>query len=162
MTLMPISRYGILCYNSFMTDRLSLEKRSWNMSRIGSKNTGPEKATRLLLRKHGYKFILHQANLPGKPDIVMPRHKLAIFVNGCFWHSHKGCKDAGIPKSNIAFWKKKLSSNVIRDKKNGLAIRQLGWRVFVIWECEVSKPKRLINRLRKFLKSKQHIYRVLE
>ncbi|MDD5169002.1 MAG: DNA mismatch endonuclease Vsr, partial [Syntrophales bacterium] len=100
-----------------MTDRLTKEKRSWNMRRITARNTKPEMTVRSLLHELGYRFRVHRKDLPGKPDIVLPRYKTAIFVNGCFWHRHHGCKNATMPKTNAEFWKKKLSENVERDSK---------------------------------------------
>ncbi len=130
-----------------MVDRLTPEKRSWNMSRIHSKNTLLEKNVRSLLHKLGYRFRLHYSHLPGKPDIVLPVYKTVIFVNGCFWHRHKGCKDATIPKSNVVFWRKKLFSNVRRDRRYQKELRRLGWKVIVVWECEVADVKKLSRRL---------------
>lgn len=140
-----------------MADTLSRIKRSWNMSRIRPKNTGPEKAVRAALHREGYKFRLHHKELPGKPDIVLPKHKTVIFVHGCFWHRHKGCKDAGIPKSNTLFWRTKLNANVERDKKNKAAIKRRGWKVIIVWECETNKSAKLSGRLIACLRRKTAI-----
>jgi DNA mismatch endonuclease (patch repair protein) len=99
-----------------MVDRLTRAKRSWNMSLIKPGNTKPEKIVRSLLHTMGYRFRLHRTDLPGKPDIVLPKNKIAIFVHGCFWHRHTGCKNATMPKTNTDFWEKKLSKNVSRDR----------------------------------------------
>ena len=134
-----------------MVDHLTKAKRSWNMSRIRSGNTEPEKTVRSHLHRMGYRFSLQRKDLPGKPDIVLPKYKTVIFVHGCFWHQHKKCKDSGIPKSNVAFWKAKLEANVRRDRKNKKRITMLGWKVIIVWECELKKPKVLKNRLQKKL-----------
>ena len=118
-------------------DKISKEHRSWNMSRIRSKDTTPEKTVRSLLHKMGYRFRLHRKDLPGKPDIVLPKYKTVIFVHGCFWHRHENCKYASIPKTNTEFWLDKLNKNVERDKKNQAELKKLGWKVIVIWECEI-------------------------
>jgi DNA mismatch endonuclease (patch repair protein) len=122
-----------------MVDRLTSTERSWNMSRIRSGNTRPEKVVRSLLHSMGYRYRLHRKDLPGKPDIVLPRYKTAIFVHGCFWHRHQGCKNATMPKTNAEFWKKKLSENVERGSKKQADIERLGWNVVTIWECETEK-----------------------
>lgn len=129
-----------------MTDRISKEHRSWNMSRIRSTDTKPEVVVRRLLHALGYRFRLHgKVNkrfykpgvLPGKPDIVLTKYKTVIFVDGCFWHRHKECKRATTPKTRIKFWKKKFSQNVERDRQNRQVLKALGWNVITIWECEV-------------------------
>lgn len=123
-----------------MVDRLTKEKRSWNMSRIRGKNTKPELIVRSMLHRMGYRFRLHREDLPGKPDIVLPKYKTVIFVHGCFWHRHKKCKYAYNPKSRKTFWQKKFNENVKRDRKRQNELKRLGWRVIVIWECQVTKP----------------------
>ncbi len=119
-------------------DKLTPEHRSWNMSRIRSDNTKPELIVRSLLHRMGYRFRLHQKNLPGKPDIVLPKHKTVIFVHGCFWHRHENCKYAYIPKSRRGFWTNKFKTNIERDKKVNQQLKDLGWKVNIIWECELS------------------------
>lgn len=119
-------------------DTLSKEKRSWNMSRIRSKDTKPEIAVRSLLHENGYRFRLHVNNLPGKPDIVLPKYKTVIFVHGCFWHRHSGCKFAYNPKTDVVKWKKKFRQNVDRHTKVEKELIELGWKVIIIWECEAS------------------------
>ena len=131
-------------------DKLTKEHRSWNMSRIKSCNTKPENVVRSILHRMGYRFRLHQKDLPGKPDIVLPRHKAVIFVHGCFWHRHKGCKYAYTPKSRIDFWQQKFQSNIERDKKVINDLHEMGWRVFIIWECEVMTPESAQKRLKRF------------
>jgi DNA mismatch endonuclease (patch repair protein) len=109
--------------------------RKWNMGRIHSKNTKPELLVRSLLHRHGFRFRLHVRYLPGCPDIVMPKHRIAIFVNGCFWHLH-GCSNSGIPKTRSEWWKDKLESNAQRDVRNYSALALMGWKVIVVWECQ--------------------------
>ena len=120
-----------------MTDHLSPSKRSWNMSRIRSKNTKPELIVRKVLHNSGIRYRLHARNLPGKPDLSNKSKKFAIFVNGCFWHQHKGCKRASIPKSNTDYWIPKLRKNVNRLRENLDRLDTMGYRTAVIWECEV-------------------------
>ena len=117
------------------------------MSRIGGKDTKPEKMVRSLLHQMGFRFRLHRRDLPGTPDIVMKRHKMVVFVHGCFWHCHEGCSDSGIPKTNTDFWTAKLKGNVERDKKNEKTLEKLGWRVLKIWECETKDLETLADKL---------------
>jgi DNA mismatch endonuclease (patch repair protein) len=133
-----------------MVDTVSREKRSQIMSLVKGKNTRPERAVRSLLHKMGKRFRLHRADLPGTPDIVLPKHKKVVFVNGCFWHGHRGCKAARIPKTRSAFWRDKIERNRRRDIKNRKALSALGWKSFVVWECEV-KRERLPLRILAFL-----------
>ena len=121
-----------------MTDHLSPHKRSWNMSRIRSKNTKPELIVRKVLHNSGIRYRLHARNLPGKPDLSNKSKNFAIFVNGCFWHQHKGCKRASIPKSNTDYWIPKLEKNVNRLRENLETLDTMGYRTAVIWECEVN------------------------
>jgi DNA mismatch endonuclease (patch repair protein) len=97
----------------------------------------------------GYRFRLHRKDLPGKPDIVLPKYKTVIEVRGCFWHRHQGCKQASTPKSNEAFWQEKFSRNVARDRRNTRLLKKLGWRVIIIWECETKAENRLMKKLAK-------------
>ncbi len=133
-----------------MADKLSAEKRSWNMSRIKGRDTKPEIAVRSLLHGMGYRFRLQRKDLPGKPDIVLPKYKMAIFVHGCFWHAH-GCKDSGIPKTNTEFWQKKLADNVQRDARKQQELQDSGWHVLVIWECQLKHPLELAKLLQEAL-----------
>lgn len=122
------------------------------MSGILGKNTKPEVLVRRFLHGRGLRFRLHDRRLPGKPDIVLPRWRAAVLVHGCFWHQHPGCRFAYMPSSNTTFWRTKLEGNVDRDRRQILRLRQLGWRVFVLWECEVEdvrKLSRLEHRIRK-------------
>lgn len=109
------------------------------MSHIRSKNTKPEQLVRQALWHQGFRYRLHVKELPGKPDIVLPKYKTAIFINGCFWHGHEGCKDFVIPKSNTAFWLDKIGKNKARDARDEAALNMAGWKVFTIWECELRK-----------------------
>jgi DNA mismatch endonuclease (patch repair protein) len=132
-----------MCVES-STDIFSPEKRSEIMSRVRSTNTKPEITVRSFLHRLGYRFRLHRQDLPGKPDIVLPKYRLVIFVNGCFWHQHTGCKKATIPKNNRAFWEAKLWRNIERDKLVHKELKDKGWNVLVIWECEAKKDLELI------------------
>lgn len=132
-------------------DTISKERRSWNMSRIRSANTSPERTVRSLLHAAGYRFRLHSRNLPGKPDIVLPKYKAVVFVHGCFWHRHKGCEYAYTPKTRTEFWQQKFDENVERDKRVLRSLRQKGWRCLIIWECQTDRKKVLTKRLIRFL-----------
>lgn len=125
-----------------MTDFLTPEERSERMSRIKSAHTRPEVALRKTLHNLGLRYRLNSATLPGKPDLVFPRYKAVVFVHGCFWHRHRNCNIATTPKSNTSFWVDKFSKNVARDERVTSLLRSLGWRVFVVWECEVSSLKK--------------------
>ena len=120
-------------------DTISKEKRSEVMSHIRSKDTKPEMVVRRHLHALGFRYRLHSPKLPGHPDIVLPKWRTVIFVNGCFWHRHEGCKTATMPKSNVEFWKAKFDRNVARDKKEHATLEVAGWHVIVLWECEVKK-----------------------
>jgi len=123
------------------------------MSRIRSKDTQPEKLVRAALRRLGYRFRTYPLKLPGKPDIVLLRRRLLIFVHGCFWHRHRGCKFAYTPKSRISFWQKKFLENVERDKMKAKELKKMGWRVSVVWECETKDLARLGRKIRSILRS---------
>ncbi len=118
-------------------DKYTREARSKLMSRVGARDTGPEKTVRSALHRLGYRFRLHDRELPGRPDLVLPKFRTVIFVNGCFWHQHPGCPKATIPKSNREFWKNKLGRNVERDRENMAALKSAGWQTAVVWECEL-------------------------
>lgn len=120
-------------------DRLTAESRSRIMGRIRSSNTKPEIAVRKLAHSLGLRFRLHRRDLPGTPDLVFPRHRLAVFVHGCFWHRHRGCNRASVPSTNAEFWIKKFERNAERDKVAFRSLRDLGWAVLVIWECELKR-----------------------
>lgn len=130
-----------------MADRLTPQRRSWNMSRIRGKNTKPEVAVRALLHQMGFRFRLHVRRLPGCPDIVLARWKSAIFVHGCFWHRHPKCRFAYTPKSRKKFWLSKLESNASRDKTVEAELKRRGWNTLVVWECEIRDPIVLCARL---------------
>ena len=120
-------------------DIWSKQKRSEVMSKIRGKNTKPELILRSQLFKSGFRFRIHQKNLPGKPDIVLAKYKTAIFVHGCFWHYHKECREGRIPSTNSNFWKEKLLKNIEKDEKHTKALQELGWKVIVIWECDIER-----------------------
>lgn len=128
-------------------DIWSKQKRSDVMSKIRSKDTKPEKILRSKLFKEGFRFRVHKKDLPGKPDIVLPKYNTIIFVHGCFWHYHKDCREGRIPDTNSKFWKEKLYKNVEKDKKHQEACKKLGWKVLVIWECEIEKELSSIMKL---------------
>jgi DNA mismatch endonuclease, patch repair protein len=134
-----------------MTDVFSKEKRSLIMSRIKGRNTKPEVLVRSYIHKMGFRFRLDGRGLPGKPDIVLPRHKKVVFVHGCFWHGHKGCKRSKRPSTNEEFWNRKLDLNMERDKRFQGELRLLGWRYLVIWECGLKKPEKVAAKLERFL-----------
>lgn len=120
-----------------MTDHVEPRKRSEIMRAVRSKSTGPELVVRSAAHRMGLRFRLHRKDLPGSPDIVLPGKMTVIFVHGCYWHRHANCEKATTPKSNTAFWQEKFDRNVIRDKKNIADLRKLGWRVIVLWQCQV-------------------------
>ena len=132
-------------------DSLTSEKRSWNMSRIKARDTRPEIIVRSLLHSKGYRFRLHRKDLPGIPDIVLPRYKTIILVHGCFWHRHAGCKYAYNPKSRVQFWQEKFEKNVRRDEEVGKVLNDLGWNVYIIWECEAKNVELLERRIEDIL-----------
>ncbi len=134
-----------------MTDVFSKNKRSWIMSRVKGKDTKPEILVRSFLFKMGFRFRLHRNDLPGTPDIILPRHRKIIFVHGCFWHGHKNCTRSKRPAANKNFWKEKLNSNIERDQKNYKDLKNLGWEVLVIWECETKNSEKLLEKLERFM-----------
>ena len=132
-------------------DKVSPEKRSWTMAQVKGRNTKPEKAVRSLLHRMGYRFRLQRDDLPGKPDIVLPKYRTVIFVHGCFWHRHSGCKRASTPVDNADYWRRKFERNVARDAEDSAALKSQGWQVLVVWECELRDIPKLIERLQLFL-----------
>lgn len=130
-----------------MADRLTLSQRSHCMSRIRCKNTKPEILVRKGLHARGFRFRLHNKNLPGSPDVVLPKYGVAIMVNGCFWHGHKDCQYATKPKTNVEFWETKIVRNRHRDEVTNAHLEALGWTVITIWECELRNCSVLENRL---------------
>jgi len=134
-----------------MADKLTPEQRSSLMSRIRSKNTKPEIAVRRFLHARGFRFRLHDKKLPGTPDIVLPKYRTAIFVNGCLWHGHFWCARYRMPKSNREYWSHKIRANKRRDKEKASELKKVGWKVITVWECEVYKHQILTARLQSLL-----------
>lgn len=134
-------------------DVLTPEQRSRNMAAIKSRNTKPEVIVRQILHALGFRFRLHRKDLPGRPDIVLPKYRTIVLVHGCFWHQHSGCKLASNPSSRKDYWRPKLNRNVERDKQNMELLRQSGWHVIIVWECELKDinqvKQRLIGEIRK-------------
>lgn len=136
-----------------MPDKLTPEKRSWNMSRIKGKDTSIEIKVRKYLFSLGYRFRKNDRRLPGTPDIVLPKYRSVIFINGCFWHRHIGCAKTTTPKSNLDFWERKFDRTIANDRQNYAALEKQGWNVIVLWECELKKEKfattmqRVVNEL---------------
>ena len=135
-----------------MADVFTKSKRSQIMARVHSKDTTAELIVRSTLHRLGYRFSLSSKKLPGKPDIVLSRFHKLIFVHGCFWHQHKGCKASERPSSNSDYWNNKLDRNILRDKKNIASLKTSGWDVLVVWECQIRKGLSLSNKLVKFMK----------
>jgi len=125
-----------------VVDKVSKETRSYIMSRIKGKDTKPEILVRSYLFSRGLRFRKNDKRYPGSPDIVLPKYNTIVFVHGCFWHLHEGCKYASIPKSNVDYWKKKLYRNKERDESNLKELENMGWNVIIVWECELKKNKR--------------------
>jgi len=134
-----------------MADVFTPAKRSAIMSRIGGKDTAPELRVRRLLHALGYRFRLHRKDLPGKPDIVLPRHRKVILVHGCFWHSHPGCPRAALPATNVEFWRTKIGKNTARDQQVRQKLAELGWSVLVLWQCQLGDVESLTDNLQAFL-----------
>lgn len=135
--------FGVLqiVEGNIMTDVHDKTTRSFNMSRIKGKNTKPEILLRKFLFSKGFRFRLHDKNLPGKPDIVLPKYKTVIFVNGCFWHGHEGCRYFVVPKTRTDWWLEKIQGNKQKDNENLLRLTQLGWKIVTIFECELKRVK---------------------
>jgi len=135
-----------------MVDSISSEHRSWNMSRIKNKDTKIEVMVRQYLFHHGFRFRKNDKRYPGKPDVVLPKYKTVIFVHGCFWHRHEGCKLATTPKTRTEFWLEKFEKNVANDKKHYEELQKMGWKVIIVWECELEKDfestmKQIVNQI---------------
>lgn len=130
-----------------MTDTITPAHRSWNMSRIRGKDTKPEILLRSILHRAGFRFRVHVSSLPGRPDIVLPKHRTAIFVNGCFWHRHPSCPKAYLPASRTDFWMAKFAATVERDARKIAELRNLGWNVLTVWECDLEKSPQTVLRL---------------
>lgn len=131
-----------------MADNLTAEQRRKNMTAIKSRHTKPEIIVRSMLHRLGFRFRLHDTKLPGKPDIILPKYKTVIFVHGCFWHQHKGCRRSTIPKSNTDYWIPKLAGNVKRDVQHKADLKKAGWNVAVVWECETKDAEKLEKKLK--------------
>jgi DNA mismatch endonuclease, patch repair protein len=132
-------------------DILNQRERSLRMALIRSRNTKPELAVRSLVHKLGYRFRLHRPDLPGRPDLVFASRSKVIFVHGCFWHLHSGCRNNRPPKSRLKYWRPKLQQNANRDKRTARELQRQGWRPLIIWECEIADMRMLELRIRKFL-----------
>jgi DNA mismatch endonuclease (patch repair protein) len=132
-----------------MADVVDRATRSRMMSGIRGRNTKPELTVRSFLHRQGLRFRIHGRQLPGRPDVVLPKYRVALFVHGCFWHRHSGCQYASTPKNNAAFWRAKLDGNALRDKRHRRELARLGWRVFTVWECELDEQRllRLVRRI---------------
>lgn len=134
-----------------MADVHNKETRSYNMSRIKGKDTKPEMLVRKFLHAQGFRFRLHVKDLPGKPDIVLPKYKTAIFVNGCFWHGHEGCRYFVVPKTRTEWWLNKININKANDLKKQATLEELGWKVVRLWECEL-KSTNVVKALAELVK----------
>jgi len=134
-----------------VADHVDFKKRSEIMRAVHSKNTGPELAVRKIAHNMGYRYRLHVNSLPGKPDLVFPRTHKVIFVHGCFWHRHRGCRYATCPKTRTEFWQGKFDANVLRDRRTVKALKKLGWAVMTVWQCQLKDSIRLAGRLNEFL-----------
>lgn len=134
-------------------DRLTPERRSALMGRVGSKDTSPELLLRRFLWSLGLRYRVHVGTLPGRPDIVIPALRKVILVHGCFWHGHRRCKHGKLPKSKLRYWGPKIEGNIARDARHRRALRAMGWKALVIWECQMREPRRFVDRLLPFLDS---------
>ena len=140
------------CRSFSNMDTITPKQRSRLMARVRSKDTKPELFVRSLVHRLGFRFRLHRADLPGKPDIVLTRHKKIIFVHGCFWHRHGNCQRLSFPATNVKFWKAKFLANIERDRRNRRRLRLLGWKVLVVWECEI-RTGAAARKTRRFLET---------
>lgn len=145
---------------SLSSDKIDIDPVSSRiMKAVGQKDTRPEMITRRSLHALGYRFRLHRRDLPGSPDIVLPKHRTTIFVHGCFWHRHEGCAKATVPKTRRAFWEDKFEANKVRDRKAIVALQDLGWNVQVVWECQtrnVCELETSLNRMLRFRKQRSY------
>lgn len=141
-----------------MADIKSKESRSYNMSRITGKNTKPEEMVRKYLFSKGFRYRKNDKKLPGSPDLVLPKYRTVIFVNGCFWHGHEGCKYFVWPENNAEFWRKKIVTNISGDERKKSQLEEMGWNVIVVWECEL-RPK---ERQKTLEKLEKELYRLLK
>ena len=139
-----------------MVDMLSSEHRSWNMSRIRNRDTKPEIQLRSLLHKAGFRFRLQDRTLPGRPDIVLKKHRAVVMIHGCFWHRHPGCRNTTMPSTRTDFWSAKFEGNMERDRRNSAELTALGWRVITVWECDLKKDaKQVISNIHQQLRGKE-------
>ncbi len=138
---------GSLLVSAQRVDPFTVEERSEIMRRVKGKNTKPEVWVRSVLHRMGYRFRLHRKDLPGNPDIVLPRHRTVIFVHGCFWHQHPGCRKAKIPSNNHDYWSRKLRRNVQRDQEAKLLLKECRWRVLTLWECEIPRQEEALREV---------------
>ncbi len=138
-----------------MADIVSRSKRREMMSSVKQRHTKPEIIVRKLLHRLGYRFRLHSKKLPGTPDIVLPKYKAVIFVHGCFWHQHEGCRKSRRPTSNVEFWNEKLDRNIARDKQKESELKKSGWKILTVWDCEIKDEEALIKKVKKFLRIKK-------
>jgi DNA mismatch endonuclease (patch repair protein) len=136
-------------------DTLTIKERSVRMRLVRSKDTMPELLVRRLVHSMGYRYRLHSNKLPGRPDLVFASQKRVIFVHGCFWHQHEGCRNSRIPKSRVTYWKPKFARNKQRDRDNKKLLESRGWRTLEVWECETRSNKELATRIKKFLQRKK-------
>jgi len=130
-----------------ITDIYSKEKRSNIMSKIRGQNTKPEELVRKFLFSKGFRYRINDKRYPGTPDIVLPKYRMIIFVNGCFWHGHENCKAAKLPKTNLQTWKRKILDNISRDEKNIAKLKKEGWKIIIIWQCEIKNKNNREKRL---------------
>jgi DNA mismatch endonuclease, patch repair protein len=151
----PLSRMFHTSQTLFGTgervDRVSPTCRSHIMRSVRGSDTSPEIAVRRILHRAGFRFRLQRKDVMGRPDLVFPSRKAAVFVHGCFWHRHRGCDKATTPKTNVDFWETKFRANVVRDRRINKRLRNQGWQVITIWECELKRPERLLHHLKKEL-----------
>lgn len=138
-----------------MVDFVSVEKRSNIMRGVRSKNTRPERVVRSLLHRRGFRFRLHNRELPGKPDVTLPRYRVALFVHGCFWHNHEACAAGRMPSSNVEYWQTKISRTKMRDREHAAGLAGMGWRVLTIWECELADEAQVTAKMEGFIKATQ-------
>jgi DNA mismatch endonuclease, patch repair protein len=134
-----------------MADVHDIKTRSYNMSRIKGKDTKPEILVRKFLFSKGFRYRLHDKKLPGRPDIVLPKYKIVIFIHGCFWHGHEGCKYFVIPKTRTDWWVNKINGNILKDRENEYLLKEKGWKIIIIWECEL-KPSKTVQTLSQLIK----------
>jgi DNA mismatch endonuclease (patch repair protein) len=134
-------------------DHLTKEKRSWNMSRIRSRETVPEITFRKLIHRAGFRYRLYNKILPGKPDLVLKKYHTVVFIHGCFWHHHENCRRGTRPKTHKKYWNAKIDRNVARDKENVKILERQGWRVFTVWECELKDLGRTLEKFERFIRN---------